>query len=54
MNPIDKLFKNKTKNILSVYFTAGFPYLESAALIIKELEKNGVDLIEVGLPFSDP
>lgn len=54
MNPIEKLFRNKNKNILSVYFTAGYPYLDSADVIISELEKNGADLIEVGLPFSDP
>ncbi|NPA44501.1 MAG: tryptophan synthase subunit alpha [Chlorobi bacterium] len=53
MNKIQQLFKNK-KNILSVYFTAGYPELNDTATIIKELEKNNADLIEVGIPFSDP
>jgi tryptophan synthase alpha chain len=53
-NRIDKLFKEKNRNILSVYFTAGYPRPEDTADIIKQLEKNGVDLIEIGMPFSDP
>lgn len=54
MNRINQLFEKKQNNILSVYFTAGHPTLDSTAHIIHELEKNGVDLIEVGMPFSDP
>lgn len=54
MNRINKLFKSKTKNILSVYFTAGYPEAETTVEIIKELEKNGADMIEIGIPFSDP
>ena len=54
MNRINKLFQTKKKNILSVYFTAGFPQLEDTVSIIEELVANGVDLIEVGMPFSDP
>ncbi|MBI3512295.1 MAG: tryptophan synthase subunit alpha [Bacteroidetes bacterium] len=54
MNPIDKLFSEKKKNILSVYFTAGFPQLNSTTEILSELEKRGVDLVEIGMPFSDP
>ncbi len=42
------------ENILSVYFTAGYPSLDDTGIIIKELEKSGADLIEVGIPFSDP
>ncbi|MCP4975588.1 MAG: tryptophan synthase subunit alpha [Maribacter sp.] len=42
------------KKILSIYFTAGYPALNDTVRIIGELEKNGVDLIEIGLPFSDP
>jgi tryptophan synthase alpha chain len=53
-NRINKLFRNKTSNILSVYFTAGYPNLNDTAAIINELTKNGVDLIEIGMPFSDP
>ena len=54
MNKINKLFKEKNSNILSVYFTAGFPSLNDTTAIIQELETNGVDMIEVGMPFSDP
>src|SRR5210317_1497970 len=53
-NRIDKLFETKNRNILSVYFTAGYPRIEDTKEIIHQLEKNGVDLIEIGMPFSDP
>jgi tryptophan synthase alpha chain len=53
-NRINQLFETKKENILSVYFTAGFPNLNDTVEIIQELEKNGVDLIEIGIPFSDP
>ncbi|SHF57739.1 tryptophan synthase, alpha chain [Mariniphaga anaerophila] len=53
-NRINQLFESKKKNIFSVYFTAGFPQLNSTTDIIHELEKNGADLIEIGIPFSDP
>lgn len=42
------------KKLLSIYFTAGYPALNDTVPIIRELEKNGVDMIEIGLPFSDP
>ena len=54
MNRIDKLFKEKKEDILSVYFTAGFPKFEDTVEVIKTLEKKGVDLLEIGVPFSDP
>lgn len=54
MNRIKELFEKKQKNILSIYFTAGFPHLYDTVDIIKELEKNGIDSIEIGIPFSDP
>lgn len=54
MNRIKQLFNKKQKGILSIYFTAGYPNLTDTGKIIKELEKNGIDLIEVGIPFSDP
>lgn len=54
MNKIDKLFSEKKANLLSVYFTAGFPNLSDTPVILKELEENGVNLIEIGIPFSDP
>ncbi len=53
-NRINQLLQQKNKNILSVYFTAGYPELNDTVPIIRELEKNGVDLIEIGMPFSDP
>lgn len=54
MNRITKLLTDKPKNILSIYFTAGFPQLDDTTKIIRELEANGIDLIEIGIPFSDP
>ena len=53
MNRINKVF-NKKKNLLSIYFTAGFPGINDTLKIIKELDKSQVDMIEIGLPFSDP
>ena len=53
MNRINKVF-NKKKNLLSIYFTAGFPKINDTLKIIKELDKSQVDMIEIGLPFSDP
>ena len=53
MNRISKTLKEKD-NILSIYFTAGFPELNSTIEIIKNLVSAGVDMIEIGLPFSDP
>lgn len=54
MNRIDKLFQDKKNNILSVYFTAGYPKLDDTVKVIQSLEENGVDLLEIGVPFSDP
>lgn len=54
MNRIKQLFETKQKNILSIYFTAGFPKIDDTVDVIKELEANGIDLIEIGIPFSDP
>lgn len=54
MNRIKQLFETKQKGILSIYFTAGFPKIGDTVDVIKELEANGIDLIEIGIPFSDP
>lgn len=54
MNRINQLFENKQKDILSIYFTAGFPHLNDTCEVIRELQANGIDLIEIGIPFSDP
>jgi tryptophan synthase alpha chain len=54
MNSIQKLFSQKVENILSIYFTAGFPELDDTEKILKSLVKNGADIIEIGMPYSDP
>ncbi len=54
MNRINQLLYNNTKGILSVYFTAGYPALNDTDTIVRELEKKGVDMVEIGIPFSDP
>ena len=54
MNRLNKLFENNPQDVLSIYFTAGFPNLNDTLSIAEELEKNGVELIEIGMPFSDP
>lgn len=54
MNRIKQLFQHKNKNILSVYFTAGFPKLSDTLPVISALQSNNIDLIEIGIPFSDP
>lgn len=53
MNRIDSALA-KNKKLISIYFTAGFPNLDDTVPIIKALEKSGVDMIEIGMPFSDP
>jgi tryptophan synthase alpha chain len=53
-NKIDQIFADKKGKILSAYFTAGFPELEDTALVMKSLQEAGADIIEVGIPFSDP
>jgi len=53
-NRINQLFDRKKENILSVYFTAGFPKLDDTVPTLTCLQENGVDLVEIGVPFSDP
>ena len=53
MNRIEKLFSSKKQNVLNIYFTAGYPRLNDTAKIIQLLENAGVDMIEIGIPFSD-
>jgi tryptophan synthase alpha chain len=53
-NRIKDLFESKKENILSVFYTAGFPTLESTQLIAETLAKAGADIIEIGIPYSDP
>ncbi|HEY5463920.1 MAG TPA: tryptophan synthase subunit alpha [Hanamia sp.] len=54
MSTIQKLFSEKEKNILSIYFTAGFPQLNDTVNILQSLLKHGADMIEIGMPYSDP
>ena len=54
MNRINNLFETKKSDVLSIYFCAGFPEVDNTVNVIQTLEKNGVDMIEIGIPFSDP
>jgi len=53
MNRIDQKFQ-EDKKLLSIYFSAGYPSLEDTVTILKKLQAAGVDMVEIGLPFSDP
>jgi tryptophan synthase alpha chain len=53
MNRIDQKFKGD-KKLLSIYFSAGYPNLEDTVPVLKKLQAGGVDMVEIGLPFSDP
>lgn len=53
-NRIDILFEKKTKNILSIFLTAGYPNLDDTLSVIKILDNTDVDMLEIGIPFSDP
>jgi tryptophan synthase alpha chain len=53
-NRITELFSKQNKNILSVFYTAGFPKIDHTVSIAKTLEQAGADIIEIGIPFSDP
>ena len=54
MNRIHTLFNNKKERVLSIYFTAGFPNLEDTVPIMEAIEGGGADIIEIGIPYSDP
>ncbi|KAG8284110.1 hypothetical protein J6590_003804 [Homalodisca vitripennis] len=54
MNKIKRLFINKKKNILNIYFTAGYPSIDSMPLILKRLQNLNIDIVEIGIPYSDP
>src|SRR5574344_3143704 len=54
MNRIDQLFGSKTRDILSIYFCAGHPSLDGVVKTITTLQDNSVEMIEIGIPFSDP
>jgi tryptophan synthase alpha chain len=54
MSRIQELFSKKNKEVLNVYCTAGYPELNSTMQVMRALEENGADLIELGMPYSDP
>jgi tryptophan synthase alpha chain len=54
MSRLQGLFKNKNNNILNVYCSAGYPQLNSTIEVMKALQENGADIIELGMPYSDP
>jgi tryptophan synthase alpha chain len=54
MSSLQKLFSQKKKNVLNVYCTAGYPHLHSTTEVMKALQQNGADIIELGMPYSDP
>lgn len=54
MNRINQLFASQNKDLLSIYFCAGYPTLEGTADVIGTLQQNGVNMVEIGIPFSDP
>jgi tryptophan synthase alpha chain len=54
MSNLDLVFKEKSKRILNVYCTAGYPALDSTMKVMESLQKNGADIIELGMPYSDP
>ncbi len=54
MNRIDELFRRKSKRVLNVYCTAGYPEVSSTPEVLKALQESGADMIEIGMPYSDP
>ncbi len=54
MSRINDLFKKKKQRVLNMYCTAGYPHLNSTVEVIKALQDNGADLVEIGMPYSDP
>jgi len=54
MSRIAALFKRKNRKVLNIYCTAGYPQPDSTLRVIKSLQENGADLVELGMPYSDP
>src|SRR5476651_626756 len=54
MNRLNQLFATKKDNLLSIYYTAGYPELNTTLNIAEALEKAGADFLEIGFPYSDP
>jgi len=54
MGRITELFRKKSNRVLNVYCTAGYPHLDSTVEVMKALQESGADMIELGIPYSDP
>ena len=54
MSRISALFESKKRNVLNIYTTAGYPKLDDTLVVMQHLQVNGADLIELGMPYSDP
>jgi len=54
MSRIEEIFRAKKKRLLNVYCTAGYPEVDSTLTVLKALQDSGVDMIEIGMPYSDP
>jgi tryptophan synthase alpha chain len=54
MSRLENLFKAQSKRVLNVYCTAGYPHLNSTLQIMESLQENGANIIELGMPYSDP
>ena len=54
MNRLAELFNRKPSRVLNMYCTAGYPHLDSTLPVIKALQENGADMVELGIPYSDP
>jgi tryptophan synthase alpha chain len=54
MNQLTDLLSQKKNRLLSVFFTAGYPHLESTTEVLLSLQESGIDFVEVGMPYSDP
>ena len=54
MNRLKQLFGSGPGNLLSVYFTAGYPQRDDTTEVLKALDEGGADIVEIGIPFSDP
>src|SRR5574343_659884 len=53
-NRIELLFERKQERVVNIYFTAGYPHLEDTLPLLRTLQQSGVDLAEIGMPYSDP
>lgn len=54
MNRIDRLLATKNENVLSIYYPAGYPAADDTLPVLRDLQSQGVDMVEIGIPFSDP